>query len=126
VAVATLDHTIVPVVDLDASLRFYTDVLGLEADGTDGPFSVVRVDAGTVLLLAPWGSEGGLHLAFALSPEEFAATFDRIKSTGVPYGDSFHDAANGRGPGEEQGARGLGPTLYLLDPSGHLVEIRHY
>jgi glyoxylase I family protein len=124
--VATLDHTIVPVVDLEASLRFYTEVLGLRADGTDGPFSVVRVDAGTVLLLAPWGSEGGLHLAFALSPEEFGATFDRIRSTGVPYGDTFHDAANMRGPGEEQGARGLGPTLYLLDPSGHLVEIRHY
>jgi catechol 2,3-dioxygenase-like lactoylglutathione lyase family enzyme len=124
--VATLDHTIVPVVDLEASLDFYTGVLGLRADGTDGPFSVVRVDAGTVLLLAPFGSEGGMHLAFALSPEEFAAAFARIKSAGVPYGDSYHDAANMRGPGEELGARGLGPTLYLLDPSGHLVEIRHY
>jgi catechol 2,3-dioxygenase-like lactoylglutathione lyase family enzyme len=123
---ATLDHIIVPVAEIEASVRFYTDVMGFGDEGRDGPFSVVRVSDGLTLQLAPWGTEGGMHLAFCLSPEEFAATFARIKAAGVPYGDTFHDADNMCGPGEEQGARGLGPTLYLTDPSAHLVEIRHY
>ena len=52
--------------------------------------------------------------------------FDRVRAANVPYGDSFHDVGNMQGPGEEVGARGLGPTLYLFDPNGHLVELRHY
>jgi catechol 2,3-dioxygenase-like lactoylglutathione lyase family enzyme len=123
---ATLDHIIVPVGDIEASKHFYTEVMGFGDEGQDGPFTVVRVSDDLTLQLAPWGTEGGMHLAFALSPDEFAATFDRIRATGVAYGDTFHDAANMRGPGEELGAQGLGPTVYLFDPSQHLVEIRHY
>jgi catechol 2,3-dioxygenase-like lactoylglutathione lyase family enzyme len=114
--VVTLDHLIVTVNDRKASVRFYTEVMGFGDEGEDGPFSVVRVSPDTTLQLAPWGTEGGDHLAFALSHEEFEAA----------YGDSFHDVGNMQGPGEEDGARGLGPTLYLFDPNGHLVELRHY
>ena len=98
---ALLDHTIVPVRDAEASVRFYADVLGLEAEGQDGPFSVVRVNPETLLLLAPWGTDGGHHLAFALSPEEFDAAFTRIREADIPYGDSYHDVGNMRGPGDE-------------------------
>jgi hypothetical protein len=42
------------------------------------------------------------------------------------FGDTYHDAANRRGPGIESGARGPGETVYLLDPNAHLVEIRRY
>ena len=31
-----------------------------------------------------------------------------------------------RGPGVEAGARGDGPSVYVFDPSRHLVEIRTY
>ena len=123
---ATLDHLILTVNDRDASVRFYIDVLGFGHDGEDGPFSVIRVSPETTLQLAPWGTEGGHHLAFALSPEEFDAACARIRSSGLPYGDTYHDAANMRGPGTETGARGPGDTLYLFDPNGHLVEIRRY
>ncbi len=122
----TLDHLIVAVNDRDASVRFYTEVMGFGDEGEDGPFAVIRVSPETTLQLAPWGTQGGEHLAFALSPEEFAAAFDRVKETGLPYGDSFHDVGNMQGPGEETGAKGLGPTVYLFDPNGHLVELRHY
>ncbi len=123
---ALLDHTIVPVRDAEASVRFYTEVLGLEADGQDGPFSVIRVTSDTMLLLAPWGTDGGQHLAFAMAPDEFDAAFARIKAAGVPYGDSFHGVGNMQGPGNEFGARGMGPAVYLFDPDRHLIEIRHY
>ena len=44
----------------------------------------------------------------------------------APYGDSFHSVGNNLGPGDEAGAKGLGPTLYISDPSKHLIEIRTY
>jgi catechol 2,3-dioxygenase-like lactoylglutathione lyase family enzyme len=123
---ALLDHLILNVNDVEASVTFYTDVMGFGDDGPDGPFRVIRIGPDCMILLAPWGSEGGEHLAFALAREEFEATFERIREAGVPYGDSFHDVGNMRGPGDELGARGSGPTVYLFDPSAHLIEIRHY
>jgi catechol 2,3-dioxygenase-like lactoylglutathione lyase family enzyme len=123
---AMLDHLILAVNDRDASIHFYTEIMGFGHDGEDGPFSVIRVSADTTLQLAPWGTGGGEHVAFALTPAEFDAAFDRIRSAGLPYGDTYHDAANMRGPGVENGARGPGDTVYLLDPNGHLVELRHY
>jgi catechol 2,3-dioxygenase-like lactoylglutathione lyase family enzyme len=122
----TLDHLIVKVNDSEASVRFYTEVMGFGDEGEDGPFSVIRVSPDLTLQLAPWGTEGGDHLAFAFSPEEFEAAFERVQAANVPYGDSFHDVGNMQGPGQEVGAHGLGPTLYLFDPNGHLVELRHY
>lgn len=122
----TLDHLILAVNNRDASVRFYTDVMGFGHEGEDGPFSVIRVSPDTTLQLAPWGTEGGAHLAFAVSLEEFDDAFVRVRDAGIPYGDSFHDVGNMRGPGEEAGARGLAPTVYLFDPNGHLLELRHY
>jgi catechol 2,3-dioxygenase-like lactoylglutathione lyase family enzyme len=124
--VVMLDHLILAVNDRDESVRFFTALMGFAHEGEDGPFSVIRVSPETTLQLAPWGTEGGEHLAFALTPEEFDATFARVRAAGVPYGDSYHDVGNMRGPGEEAGARGLGPTVYLFDPNGHLIELRHY
>jgi catechol 2,3-dioxygenase-like lactoylglutathione lyase family enzyme len=124
---ASLDHLIVEVDDLEASLGFYVDVMGFAAEGEDGPFAVVRVNTTTVLLLAPFGTGGHpLHLAFAYPNDEFDTAFDRIRATGTSFGDSYHDAANMRGPGNEFGAQGYGRTIYLLDPSGHLIELRAY
>ena len=86
---ALLDHTILPVRDAETSVRFYTEVIGLQAEGEDGPFSVIRVSWDTVLLLAPWGTEGGEHLAFALAVDEFEAAFARLSRpafrTGIPF-----------------------------------------
>jgi catechol 2,3-dioxygenase-like lactoylglutathione lyase family enzyme len=124
--VVMLDHLILAVNDRGESVRFFTALMGFAHEGEDGPFSVIRVSPETTLQLAPWGTEGGEHLAFALTPEEFDATFARVRAAGVPYGDSYHDVGNMRGPGEEAGARGLGPTVYLFDPNGHLIELRHY
>lgn len=123
---ARLDHLILPVNDVPASVAFYEGVLGFACEGERPPFTVVRVADDLTLQLAPWGTEGNVHLAFALPQAAFEATFARIRAAGVAFGDSFHDAANGRGPRDEDGARGPGKTIYLLDPSRHLIELRHY
>ncbi len=123
---AQLDHLILAVNDVPASLLFYARILGFTHEGEDGPFSVVRVNEGLTLQLAPWGTKGGVHLAFTFARAEFEAIFARIREDGVAYGDSFHAVGNGKGPGRETGARGLGAAIYFVDPSQHLLEIRHY
>ena len=121
-----LDHMILPVAELEASVEFFTTIMGCSYEGTSGPFSVIRVSPDLTLQLAPWGTDGGVHLAFALPRSEFDAAFDRVKAAGIPYGDSFHDVGNMQGPGAEEGALGMGPTVYFFDPNQHLIEIRHY
>ena len=123
---ARLDHLILPVNDVPASVAFYADVLGFASEGERGPFTMLRVATDLTLQLAPWGTEGGVHLAFALPRAEFDAAFARVRAHGISFGDSFHDVGNGRGPGDEDGARGPGKAVYFFDPSKHLIEIRHY
>jgi hypothetical protein len=49
-----------------------------------------------------------------------------VRAAGLAYGDSFHEADNGRGPAPEDGARGPGYAVYLFDPNRHLIELRYY
>ena len=121
-----LDHLILPVAELDASIEFFTTILGCTHEGQREPFSVIRVTPDLTLQLAPWGTEGGTHLAFSLPRHEFEAVFERVKAAGIPYGDSFHAVGNMQGPGEEDGSRGMGQAVYFFDPNQHLIEIRHY
>ena len=121
-----LDHLILQVNDIDESIRFYTEILGLTHEGQDEPFTVIRVTPDLTVLLAPWGTEGGQHLAFALPKPEFDAAFDRVKAAGIEFGDRFHSVGNMQGPGDESGSRGPGKAVYVFDPSKHLIEIRYY
>jgi catechol 2,3-dioxygenase-like lactoylglutathione lyase family enzyme len=121
-----LDHTILPVNDRAASLAFYTTIIGLTHEGEDGPFSTLRVTPRFFIQMAPWGTEGGQHLAFAMTHPEFDAAFARIKDAGIAYGDEFHTVGNMQGPGESPAARGTGKAIYVFDPNQHLIEIRHY
>lgn len=86
----------------------------------------MRVTPDFIIQLAPWGTQGGEHLAFAMSRSEFTAVFERIRDAGIEFGNSFHAVGNMKGPGEEDGARGLGASVYFFDPNKHLVESRHY
>lgn len=121
-----LDHLILAVHDAAASVAFYESVLGFRCEGQRGPFSVLRVTDDLTLQLAPWGTPGGEHLAFAMTRREFDEVFARVRAAGIAYGDSFHTVGNGAGPGDEDGSRGPGKAIYFFDPSKHLIEIRHY
>ena len=123
---AALDHLILKVNDLASSLQFYCDVLGFTDEGSDGPFTIVRVGPDCQLQLAPWGTPGFEHYAFAVSRAEFDAIFARIKAAGIGYGPTFDSVGSNTGPGEESGARGAAPTVYFNDPNKHLLEIRAY
>ena len=123
-----LDHIILAVNDRARSLKFYTEIVGLEHDrqGDREPFSMLRVTPGFVIQLSDWGTKGGEHLAFAMSKPEFDDAFTRVKAAGLDYGDSYNGVGNMKGPGDEAAARGMGKSIYFFDPDEHLVEIRHY
>lgn len=121
-----LDHVILKVNDLAVSVGFFTGIMGFEDEGSDGPFTVIRVNADFQIQLAPWGTPGFEHYAFAVSGAEFEAIFARVKAAGIAYGPTFDSVGVNTGPGRESGARGEAPTLYFNDPNKHLIEIRTY
>ena len=121
-----LDHLIMSVNDLDESVLFYTQVIGLKDDGKRAPFAQLRVQRDFVILLAPFGTEGNDHFAFCLTQAEFEETFERIRKAGLEYGDTFDQASNMKGPGTAEGAHGESVSLYLFDPNHHLIELLYY
>ncbi|WP_395405688.1 VOC family protein [Pseudoduganella sp. UC29_106] len=123
---AVIDHLILKVNDLASSVRFYTEILGFALEGVDGPFTVIRVGPECQLQLAPWGTAGMEHYAFAVSGTEFDAIRARLEAAGIGYGPTFDSVGSNKGIGEETGARGPAPTLYFNDPNNHLLEIRTY
>jgi catechol 2,3-dioxygenase-like lactoylglutathione lyase family enzyme len=126
IIMTTLDHIILKVNDIDASIVFYTEIMGFSNQGADGPFTIIRVAEDFQMQLAPWGTPGFEHYAFAVSKTEFDSIFQRVKTAGIEYGPSFDSVGSNSGPGVEAGAKGDAPTLYFNDPNQHLIEIRHY
>ena len=125
---ARLDHIILNVNDMKKSIEFYTKIVGLNYDGERAgtPFSVLRVGDALMIQLAPFGTTGGQHLAFSVSPSEFDAVFERVRAAGLEYGDSFDTVGSMRAPGDSEGARGMWKAVYFFDPNKHLIEVAHY
>ncbi len=122
---ASIDHLILPVNEpLADSLAFYCGLLGFAEDDEQGPFQGVRVSPSFLILLSPYGTRGGMHLAFNLAARRFDEIFAGIRADELPYGDRFDDTSNGKGPTPQPGATGDIPSIYLLDPSKHLIELR--
>ena len=90
---ATIDHLILNVNDIAASVDFYVNVLGFKLEGEDGPFTVIRVSDDFTLQVAPWGTRGNEHYAFAMSREDFEEAFARIISRTFLTGTRFITSA---------------------------------
>jgi catechol 2,3-dioxygenase-like lactoylglutathione lyase family enzyme len=114
-----LNHTIVRVRDKRESAVFLSEILGLPAPTTYGPFVVVELDNEVSLDFADdHGPANPQHYAFLVEESDFDDVFGRIKERGLTYwADPFR-----RRPGEfntNDGGRGV----YWEDPNGHLLEI---
>jgi catechol 2,3-dioxygenase-like lactoylglutathione lyase family enzyme len=120
--VTALDHMVLNVADVERSLAFYCDELGLAPERVDEwrrgeiLFPSVRVDAHTIidLLAAPRTGENADHLCLVVEPVDLEA----VKASG-----RFEVVD---GPATRFGARGDGTSLYVKDPDGNTVELRHY
>ena len=122
--VVGLDHVVVNCRDVESSLRWYSEELGLEPvraaewRAGEAPFPSVRVDDGTIidLLASPRTGVNVDHVCLVVEPIdlEAAARSGRFDVVGDgPIGGLF-------------GARGLATSLYVRDPDGNTVELRSY
>lgn len=124
VRVTGIDHLVLNCADVDASLAWYTDRLGLEevrvAEWRSGaaPFPSVRIDDASIidLLDAPRSGVNVDHVCLVLEPTDLGALADS--------GD-FDVVGDGPVSGLF-GARGVATSLYVRDPDGNVVELRCY
>lgn len=121
-SITGLDHIVLVCSDVERTLTWYCDLLGLEATRVDEwrsgevPFPSVRVDAGTIIDLIPGVPVDGRldHFCLVVDPTDLDAIAVSGEFTVVD------------GPARRFGARGEGTSLYVRDPDGTVVELRHY
>ena len=129
ISIREIDHLVLRVTDLERMLRFYGDVLGCAVERRQDELGLVQLRAGRSLLdLVPvdgkLGRAGGAapgregrnldHFCFRVEPFDEAAIRTHLQAHGIEAG-----------PVESRyGAQGQGPSLYLTDPEGNVVELK--
>lgn len=119
-----LDHVVIRVSDVQRSLAFFENVLGLKLERIFAELGVYQVRCGANLIdlqtlkagetLPPPDSRGIDHLC--LSVDADADTLQRaLAAAAVPVV---------RGPVEVYGARGFGTSFYIADPDGYVIELK--
>lgn len=125
-AVVGLAEIVLHVHDLEASLRFYRDLLGLEVLGTPpGKPAPVFLKAGPaqvaipqMLVLVPLQGNGGAfdkpsplhHLALEVRETDFDSEKSRLEEAGLQLRFGEHPVIRSK-------------TLYIDDPDGNEVEL---
>src|SRR5262249_14497818 len=114
-----IDHVVLRVRDQARSQRFYEDVLGCTLAKFNERISLIHLRFGEALIdLLPAteagpGGPGHLRLSIPSDHLQAAATELREKSVALE-GDVV----------QRFGAFGDGPSLYLRDPDGHMIELK--
>ena len=129
IRIREIDHLVLRVVDLDGMLHFYCDVLGCTIERREDSIGLVQLRAGRSLVdLVPIGGAlgraGGAapgiegrnldHFCFRVDPFDEARIRSMLEAHGVVAG-----------PMESRyGAEGEGPSIYVTDPEGNVVELK--
>ncbi|WP_345779278.1 VOC family protein [Lysobacter sp. M2-1] len=124
-----IDHIVLRVRDVDAMQAFYCDVLGCSVERRQDTIGLLQLRAGASLIdlvdvegklgrmggAAP-GTEGRNldHLCLRVDPFERDAVVAHLRARGVRLGEF----------GSRYGAEGEGPSQYLFDPEGNMVELK--
>jgi catechol 2,3-dioxygenase-like lactoylglutathione lyase family enzyme len=118
-----LDHVVFRVQDQAVSQKFYVDVLGCTVDHVNERISLVHLRFGEhyIDLLpataeAPAAVPGGVdHVCLSIRCDDLASLAAALQARGVSV---QGDVA------ERRGAYGTGPSLYIRDPDGHVIELK--
>jgi glyoxylase I family protein len=134
IKITGLDHIVLNVSDIERSLHFYTEVLGLAGERLDEfragkvSFPSVRINDQTIIDLFPRKETGGQsdgakdnrnlnHFCLVVGAEDFSGIVDYLSANRV----KVH-----QGPVSRWGAQGRATSVYFPDPDGNEVEIRTY
>ena len=123
------DHIVLRGVDLDARLGFACDVLGCTVERRQEAIGLIQLRAGrSIVDLVP--VDGELGRAGGAPPGREGRNLDHFCLRVDPFDEAAirgHLAAHGvqAGPTEARyGAEGRGPSIYLQDPEGNVVELK--
>jgi glyoxylase I family protein len=129
IEIRRIDHVVLRVRDVAASKRFYCDALGCTVERESEALGLFQLRAGASLIDllpidGPLGKLGGAgpgaegrnvdHVALSLAAFDEAAIRAHLTAHGVAPGDV----------GERYGAEGNGPSMYVKDPDGNVVELK--
>lgn len=128
-AIHDIDHLVLRVSDLDKMLQFYCDALGCPIERRNDAIGLIQLRAGRALIdLVPVSGElgraGGAaagaqgrnldHFCLRVEPFDEAGIRDQLESYGYAVGPVAR----------RYGAEGEGPSMYITDPEGNVVELK--
>ena len=129
IAIREIDHVVLRVTDLARMQRFYQDVLGCAEVRRQDAIGLVQLRAGSAMLdLVP--VDGKLGRLGGAAPGREGRNVDHVCFRVEPFDEAAiraHLAAHGveAGPVESRfGAEGEGPSIYLHDPEGNMLELK--
>ena len=129
IRIREIDHLVLRVVDLDRMLRFYCDVLGCTIERREESIGLIQLRAGRSLLDlvpvgGPLGKAGGAppgkegrnldHFCFRIDPFDEEAIRRALAAHNIEAGPLA----------SRVGAEGKGPSIYISDPEGNVVELK--
>ena len=131
VKITEMDHIVLRNRDVEVSLKFYTEVLGMKAERVEQwrageiRFPSARINADTIIdffgsdqePIAKEGVKNQDHFCMVIEPTDMEELKAKFEAMGVEIQ---------AGPGKRWGSHGDGISLYIYDPDDNVVELRHY
>ena len=131
VKITEMDHIVLRVKDVEVSLEFYTQTLGLKAERVEQwrageiRFPSARLNDDTIIDLFAHDqqaidkevSRNQDHFCMVIEPTDMEVLKAKFEGLGVGIQ---------AGPGKRWGSHGDGISLYVYDPDDNVVELRHY
>ena len=131
VKITEMDHIVLRVKDVETSLKFYTETLGLKPERIEEwragkiRFPSARINADTIIDLfasdqEPIDKDGVKnqdHYCMVIEKTDMEELKSKFEAMGVGIQ---------AGPGQRWGSLGDGTSLYVYDPVDNVVELRHY
>ena len=131
VKITEMDHIVLRVKDVETSLKFYTETLGLKPERIEEwragkiRFPSARINADTIIDLFASDQESidkdGVknqdHYCMVIEKTDMEELKSKFEAMGVGIQ---------AGPGQRWGSHGDGTSLYVYDPDDNVVELRHY
>jgi glyoxylase I family protein len=127
--ISNLDHLVLRVTDLRAMMTFYTDILGCPVEKIQEDLGLYQLRAGSALIDlvpidGPLGRKGGAapgtegrnldHFCLRVDPFDANTIIAHLREHG----------ANPAPVASRYGAEGQGPSIYVTDPEGNVVELK--